>query len=79
MHIQPICWQRDKTNQLLIGTTNGLLSHIEMYVALSNSNCNEYEIASNIQGFIKLRAIGMENAKLMAQEFLNSYAMSLIV
>jgi hypothetical protein len=79
MHIQPISWQKDKTSQLLIGTTNGLLSHIEMYITSPVNKCNEYEISSNIQGFSKHRAIGMENAKLRAQELLNSYAMSLIV
>jgi hypothetical protein len=79
MHIQPISWQKDKTNQLLIGTTNGLLSHIEMYITSLVNKCNEYEISSNIQGFAKQRAIGIENAKSKAQELLNSYAMSLIL
>lgn len=79
MHIQPISWQKDKTNQLLIGTTNGLLSHIEMYITSPANKRNEYEISSNIQGFSKQKAIGMENAKLKAQALLNSYAISLIV
>lgn len=79
MHIQPICWQSDKTSHLLIGTTNGLLSHIEMYVSRSNSICNGYEITSNIQGFVKQQAFGIENAKLRAQELFNTYALSLIV
>ncbi len=79
MHIQPIFWQSDKSKLLLIGTTNGLLTHIEMYVSRSNSVCNGYEITSNIQSFVKQHVIGLENAKLKAQEFLNSYAMSLIV
>ncbi len=79
MHIQPVCWRSDKTNQLLIGTTNGLLSHIEMYLTLSKETDNEYEITSTIRGFIKQQVPGLENAKLKAQECLNSYAMSLIV
>lgn len=79
MHIQPITWKSDKVNHLLIGSTNGLLSHIEMYVCMSNSIRNGYEITSNIKGFIKQYALGLENAKCKAQECLNSYAMSLIL
>jgi hypothetical protein len=79
MHIQPITWTADNTNHLLIGNTNGLLSHIEMYVCMSNSICNGYEITSNIRGFVKQHALGLDNAKYKAQECLNAYAMSLIL
>ena len=79
MHIQPITWKSDKANHLLIGSTNGLLSHIEMYVCISNSIRNGYEITSNIKGFIKQNVIGLDNAKLKAQECLNTYAMCVIL
>lgn len=78
MHIQPITWKSDKANHLLIGSTDGLLSHIEMYVSMSNSICNGYEITSNIKGFITQNAIGLDNAKFKAQECLNTYAMCVI-
>jgi hypothetical protein len=79
MHIQPICWRSGKDNHLLIGNTNGLLSHIKMYISNSNSICNGYEITSNIQGFKKQQVYGLEHAKRRAQDCLNSYAMSLIL
>jgi len=79
MHIQPIFWRSEKTHHLLIGTTNGLLQHVEIYVSLSNSIRNGYEITSNIKGFETQYVIGLENTKSRAQECLNSYAMSLIL
>jgi hypothetical protein len=79
MHIQPIFWRSDKANHLLIGSTNGLLSHIEMYVCMSNSIRGGYEITSNIKGFDKQYAIGVDSAKLKAQECLTAYAMCLIL
>ena len=79
MHVQPIQWEYiGKADCLWLGTTNGLLSHIEMKI-ISEKNENEYLITSNIRGFENQNSFGIENAKRKAQELLNSYAISLII
>ncbi|MFM9908523.1 MAG: hypothetical protein ACKVOW_04205 [Chitinophagaceae bacterium] len=79
MHIQPIHWKYiGKADCLWLGTTNGLLSHIEMKI-IPGEKENEFLIFSNITGFEVQRLIEIENTKRKAQELLNSYAFSLII
>lgn len=79
MHVQPIQWEYiGKAGCLWLGTTNGLLSHIEMKI-VSGKNENEYLIISNIRGFENQTSFEIENTKRKAQDLLNSYAISLII
>lgn len=79
MHIQPIHWEYiGKADCLWLGTTNGLLSHIEMKIVPGEKE-NEYIITSNITGFEKQNSLEIEHTKRKAQELLNSYAFSLII
>lgn len=79
MHVQPIRWKYiGKADCLWLGTTNGLLSHIEMKIVPGEKE-NEYLITSNITGFENQNSFEIENTKRKAQDLLNSYAISLII
>ena len=79
MQIQPIHWYYAEQQKCWIGKTNGLFSHIQMRVMPLHSVFEECLLDSSISGFRMQTVIGIDNAKQKAQEYLNSYAMSLII
>jgi hypothetical protein len=79
MQIQPISWHYAKEKQCWIGKTNGLLSHVEMVVTPLHSAFQECLLEATIAGFKSHTVVGIDNAKTKAQEYLNTYAMSLII
>lgn len=79
MYVQTISWKYlGQGDCLWLGNTNGLLSHITMHINTTKKE-NEYSIHSNIHGFMVQKVSGLENAKVKAQELLNSYALSIII
>jgi hypothetical protein len=80
MHVQPLSWEYIGNEKCLwLGKTNGLLSHVEIFISASLNAHDEYVISSSINGFENNYCLGIDNAKTRAQDLLNSYAISLIL
>jgi len=80
MHVQPISWEYIGEEKCLwLGKTNGLLSHIKIYIIPKEKVSDEYLISANINGFVTHTTWGIEKTKAKAQDLLNSYAISLIL
>lgn len=80
MQIKSIIWEYVGSEHCLWrGKTDGLLSHILFFITLTGKDPEEYLVRTDTNGIPNEICIGLEKAKAKAQEFLNSYAFSLII
>ncbi|MBS1635410.1 MAG: hypothetical protein JST26_05760 [Bacteroidetes bacterium] len=80
MQIRPLIWEYIGTEHCLWrGTADGLLSQVSFFVTLSSKAKDEYLVRCDLNGIANEICIGLEAAKIKAQDLLNSYAISLIL
>lgn len=79
MQIQPLIWRYiGHSNCLWEGSTRGLLGHIRFEIAYTGES-EIYSVQSDFRGIDNTSCEGVFNAKVKAQELLNSYAISLTI
>lgn len=79
MQIKAIQWEyMGQEHCLWKGRAIGLLSHVSFFITLTGNHPEEYLIRTDTNGIANETCIGLEQAKVKAQELLNSYTIGLI-
>lgn len=80
MQIRPLIWSYVGTEHCLWkGVADGLLSHVTFFVTVHNAATDEYLVRTDLNGVANEKCVGLDAAKVKAQDMLNSYAFSLIL
>lgn len=80
MQIKKITWEYiGKEYCLWRGKTDGILCHIIFFITPTGRDQEEYLVRTDTNGIANETCIGLEKAKVKAQELLSNYALSLII